>query len=50
MLTITFASVECAKAFTYAYLGYDLSNPSDWDVHTDDEVGEYIRHGEFVEG
>jgi hypothetical protein len=50
MLTITFASVECAKAFTYAYLGYDLSNPSDWDVHTDEEVGEYIRHGEFVEG
>jgi len=47
---ITFASIECAKAFTYAYLGYTLDNADQWDVHTDDEVGEYIRTGEFVGG
>jgi|694.fasta_scaffold31434_19 hypothetical protein len=45
-MLITFASIECAKAFTYAYLGYNLS--SKWDVHTDEEVGEYISHGKFV--
>jgi hypothetical protein len=48
---ITFASVECAKAFTYAYLGYTLGEGSRaWDVYTDGEVGEYIQTGEFVEG
>jgi hypothetical protein len=46
--SITFASIECAKAFTYAYLGYTLDNAKDWDVHTDDEVGEYVAFGEFV--
>jgi hypothetical protein len=48
VMQITFASVECAKAFTYAYLGYTLNNASDWDVRTDDEVGEYVGYGEFV--
>ena len=47
-MAVTFASVECAKAFTYAYLGYTLDNADAWDVHTDEEVGEYIRTGEFV--
>jgi hypothetical protein len=46
---ITFYSIECVKAFTYAYLGYTLDNINEWDVHADDEVGEYIRTGEFVE-
>jgi hypothetical protein len=49
MVEITFATIECAKAFTYAYLGYNLSNLEDWDVHTDEEVREYISHGRFVE-
>ena len=48
MLSIVFASVECAKAFTYAYLGYTLDNASDWDVYTDEAVGEIIARGEFV--
>jgi hypothetical protein len=48
MVEVTFATIECAKAFTYAYLGYNLSNPQDWDVHTDEEVGEYVSHGRFV--
>jgi hypothetical protein len=47
-LAITFASIECAKAFTYAYLGYNLSDPGAWDVYTDDEVGGYVAFGEFV--
>jgi hypothetical protein len=48
MVQITFASIECAKAFTYAYLGYTLDNASDWDVYTDEAVGEIINTGEFV--
>jgi hypothetical protein len=48
MLAITFASIECAKAFTAAYLGYNLRDTSKWDVYTDEEVGEYISHGKFV--
>jgi len=47
-MLITFASIECAKAFTYAYLGYNLRDTSKWDVHTDDEVNEYVRAGHFV--
>ncbi len=47
-VSITFASIECAKAFTYAYLGYTLDNADQWDAHTDDEVGEYVSYGEFV--
>ena len=50
VVLITFASIECAKAFTYAYLGYTLDNADQWDVHTDDQVSEYIRTGQFVEG
>jgi hypothetical protein len=45
VMEVTFASIECAKAFTYVYLGYTVDEA---DVHTDDEVGEYISHGEFV--
>lgn len=47
-LAIVFASVECAKAFTYAYLGYTADNASDWDVYTDEAVEEIIARGEFV--
>jgi hypothetical protein len=47
-MLITFASIECAKAFTAAYLGYNLRDTSKWDVYTDEEVGEYISHGKFV--
>ena len=48
ILSISFASIECAKAFTYSYLGYTLANSDDWDVYTDDEVGEYVANGRFV--
>lgn len=48
-MLITFASVECAKAFTAAYLGYNLRDTSKWDVYTDEEVGEYVATGQFVE-
>ena len=47
-MLITFASIECAKAFTTAYLGYDLKDTSSWDVHTDEEVNDYINTGRFV--
>jgi hypothetical protein len=49
ILRIVFASVECAKAFVYAYLGYTLANADEWDVHTDEAVMEYILRGEFCE-
>jgi len=48
ILAIVFASFDCAKAFTYAYLGYTLDNASDWDVYTDEAVGEVMATGEFV--
>jgi len=44
-LTIVFASLECAKAFTYVYLGFTLDSP---DVHTDDDVLDYVSFGKFV--
>jgi hypothetical protein len=44
-LAIVFASIECAKAFTYVYLGFGESTP---DVYLDDEVGEYVAFGKFV--
>ena len=44
-LAIVFASIECAKAFTYVYLGFGESTP---DVYSDDEVGEYVAFGKFV--
>jgi len=46
MLTIVFASLECAKAFTYVYLGFTLDSP---DVNTDDDVLDYVSYGKFVE-
>jgi len=48
MLAIVFATFDCAKAFTYAYLGYTLDNLTDWDVYTDEAVGEVMATGEFV--
>ena len=42
---ITFASIECARAFTYVYLGYTVDEA---DVHTDEEVNMYISAGRFV--
>jgi len=47
-MLITFASIECAKAFTYVYLGYGEAENVDADVYSDEEVGEYISHGRFV--
>ena len=49
ILSIVFASFDCAKAFTYAYLGYTLDNSDEWEVDTDDEVGEYVSYGKFVD-
>ena len=48
MVAIVFATFDCAKSFTYAYLGYTLDNLVDWDVHTDEAVGEVMATGEFV--
>jgi hypothetical protein len=47
-MLITFASIECAKAFTAAYLGYNLRDTSNWDVYTDEEVSDYVSVGRFV--
>jgi hypothetical protein len=47
-MLITFASIECAKAFTAAYLGYNLRDSEGWDVYTDDEVNDYVWDGHFV--
>ena len=44
-LSIVFASIEVAKAFTYVYLGFDARTA---DVHSDEEVGEYVSFGKFV--
>lgn len=45
ILSIVFASLECAKAFTYVYLGLGDITP---DVHSDDEVNDYVSTGRFV--
>ena len=45
ILSIVFASLECAKAFTYVYLGFGESTP---DVYSDDEVNDYVSAGRFV--
>ena len=47
ILSIVFASLDAAKAYTFAYLGYD-ENTTVPDVYTDEEVGEYIASGKFV--
>jgi hypothetical protein len=47
ILYIVFASLECAKAFTYVYLGFDTST-RDADVYSDDEVNDYVAAGRFV--
>lgn len=44
-LSIVFASLDAAKAYTYIYLGLSIN---DADVHTDDEVNEYVSFGKFV--
>lgn len=48
VLSVKFASLEAAKAYTFAYLGYDESTTVP-DVYTDEEVGEYVRCGKFVD-
>ena len=45
ILSIVFASLECAKAFTYVYLGLGDITP---DVHSDEEVNDYVSAGRFV--
>ena len=46
MLEVVFASSSAAKVYTAVYLGMDIS---DWDVHTDEEVNDYLAYGEFVQ-
>ena len=48
ILSIVFASLDAAKAYTFVYLGYD-ENTTVPDVYTDEEVGEYISFGKFVD-
>lgn len=47
ILSVVFSCVEAAKAYTFTYLGYDRTTTT-WDVHTDDEVCEYVSHGKFL--
>lgn len=50
ILSVVFASLEAAKAYTLAYLGYDENSYKDTDgVDVDDEIGEYIKYGKFVD-
>lgn len=44
-LEVTFASTSAARVYTAAYLGLDISR---WDVHTDEEVNDYLAHGTFT--
>jgi hypothetical protein len=48
ILSVKFASLEAAKAYTFAYLGYDEDTDVP-DVYTDEEVAEYIAFGKFVD-
>ena len=48
MLKVTFDCIETAKAYTSVYLGLGPID-SVWDVYKDDEVGEYISYGKFVD-
>jgi hypothetical protein len=48
VLSVTFASLEAAKAYTFAYLGYD-EDTNVPDVYTDEEVNEYVAFGKFVD-
>jgi hypothetical protein len=50
IMSIVFASIECAKAFVFAYLGYGLHNKEKWDVYADDEIEQHIRTGRFLCG
>lgn len=48
ILSVKFASLEAAKAYTFAYLGYDEDTIVP-DVYTDEEVNEYVAFGKFVD-
>lgn len=45
MLEVVFASSSAAKVYTAVYLGMDIGS---WDVHTDEEVNDYLAYGEFI--
>lgn len=50
VLSVKFASLEAAKAYTLAYLGYDENSYEVVDaVAIDDEINEYIRCGKFID-
>lgn len=50
ILSVKFASLEAAKAYTLAYLGYDENSYEHNDaVAIDDEINEYIQYGKFVD-
>jgi hypothetical protein len=49
ILHITFTSIEVARGFVCAYLGYD-ENSQVIDVFVDDEVEQLIRTGRFLCG
>lgn len=45
-LTIIFKSIGAAQAYTAVYLGLDIDN---WDVHTDEEVNDYLSYAKYTE-
>jgi hypothetical protein len=47
ILHITFTSIEVARGFVCAYLGYD-EHSQVIDVYVDDEIEQHIRTGLFV--
>ena len=47
VLSIVFASLDAAKAYTFVYLGYD-ENTTVPDVYTDEEVNGYVSVGKFL--
>lgn len=44
-LTIIFKSIGAAQAYTAVYLGLDIDN---WNVYTDEEVGEYLSLAQYT--
>ena len=52
VLSVVFASLDAAKAYTLAYLGYDENSYRCADISgvaIDDEINEYVRAGKFVD-
>jgi hypothetical protein len=49
ILRITFASLPCARAYVSVYLGLGRIGEGQWDAYKEDEVGEFVMSGRFVD-